>query len=237
VRPEEGVAFVRASTSGACSSPATTCSSAWAPSPAARPRASCFSVDDGAAQRARARRAHQPPRHRVHRQALTAALAASTAPLLFVSHDRWFVSAARHAHPRAHPDGPREFPGTYDEYLARSGDDHLDAEAVVLKAKKERQKDAATDGAKADGAGAVGSSWEDQKRRRNRLKELPQRRDKVLETIEAAEARKKAIHDAYAEDGFFIARRSQLNRAGDPPKMPACCALEACGRGRSRRRS
>ena len=33
----------------------------------------------------------------------------------------------------------RDFPGTYAEYLARCGDDHLDADAVVLKAKKDRR--------------------------------------------------------------------------------------------------
>jgi hypothetical protein len=41
------------------------------------------------------------------------------------------------------PDGPRDFPGTYTEYLARCGDDHLDADAVVEKAKRARQEAAA----------------------------------------------------------------------------------------------
>ena len=48
-----------------------------------------------------------------------------------------------------------------------------------------------------------GVSWEEQKRRRNRLNALPGRRDKVLAAIEAAEARRKAIAALYAEPGFF----------------------------------
>ena len=132
-------------------------------------------------------------------QALVDALKAFEGTLLFVSHDRWFVSELATRILEITPDGPRDFPGTYDEYLARCGDDHLDAETVVLRAKKDRQREAPAD----PKAATSGPSWEEQKRRRNRLKELPARRDKVLETIEIAEARKKAIHASYAEDGFF----------------------------------
>jgi hypothetical protein len=95
------------------------------------------------------------------------------------------------------PTGLRDFPGTYAEYLARCGDDHLDADAVVLKdkaARGERERQRPAD---------AGASWEEQKRRRNRLDALPARRDKVLAAIEAAEARRKAIVDQYAQPGFF----------------------------------
>jgi len=130
--------------------------------------------------------------------ALVDALEAFDGTVIFVSHDRWFVSQLATRILELTPTEPRDFPGTYDEYLARCGDDHLDAESVVLKAKKERQKEPP-----ASAQATSGPSWEEQKRRRNRLKELPARRDKVLETIEAAEARKKAIHATYASDGYF----------------------------------
>ena len=55
--------------------------------------------------------------------------------MVFVSHDRWFVSELATRILEVTPDGPRDFPGTYAEYLERCGDDHLDADAVVLKAK------------------------------------------------------------------------------------------------------
>jgi ATPase subunit of ABC transporter with duplicated ATPase domains len=131
--------------------------------------------------------------------ALVDALKAYEGTVIFVSHDRWFVSQLATRILEITRTGPRDFPGTYEEYLARCGDDHLDAESVVLKAKKEKLKDPAPAAAQP----TSGPSWEEQKKRRNRLKELPARRDKVLESIEAAEARKKAIHDGYASDGFF----------------------------------
>jgi ATPase subunit of ABC transporter with duplicated ATPase domains len=128
--------------------------------------------------------------------ALMEALRAYEGTALFVSHDRWFVSHLATRILEVTPSGPRDFPGTYDEYLERCGDDHLDAEAVVLRAKREKRAEAAA-------PSPVGSAWEEQKRRRNQQKVLPLRRDKVLATIEAAEARKKAIHDLYASPGFF----------------------------------
>ena len=117
--------------------------------------------------------------------------------MIFVSHDRWFVSELATRILEVTPEGPRDFPGTYAEYLARCGDDHLDAEAVVLKAKTDRRT------VEAPVADATGEAWEEAKKRRNRLKELPGRRDKVLAAIEAAEARKKAIHETFAGEGFF----------------------------------
>ena len=50
---------------------------------------------------------------------------------------------------------------------------------------------------------ASGGSWDEQKRKRNRAKDLPARRDKVLADVEVCEARKKAIHDRYCVAGFY----------------------------------
>jgi hypothetical protein len=47
------------------------------------------------------------------------------------------------------------------------------------------------------------ASWEEQKRRANRLKALPARRDEVLAAIEKAEARKAEIHAKWCEPGFY----------------------------------
>jgi uncharacterized coiled-coil DUF342 family protein len=94
------------------------------------------------------------------------------------------------------PDGLRDFAGTYGEYLAKLGDDHLDGDAVALKAKAEKKTAPAT-AAKSD------VSWEEQKKRRNRVAQLPKLRDKVLAEIAAAEARKEEIAAIYADPGFF----------------------------------
>jgi ATPase subunit of ABC transporter with duplicated ATPase domains len=117
--------------------------------------------------------------------------------LIFVSHDRAFVAALATRILEVTPQGFRDFPGTYEEYLEKCGDDHLDAEAVVLKAKREKQ----TATAQAPAAGAL--SWEEQKKKANRLKQLPAKRDQVVAAIEAAEARKTAIHALWCEAGYY----------------------------------
>jgi ATPase subunit of ABC transporter with duplicated ATPase domains len=132
--------------------------------------------------------------------ALVEALRSFEGALVFVSHDRAFVSALATRVLEVTPTGLNDFPGTYEEYLARRGDDHLDADAVVLKAKKE----AATAPAKAPaGAAPRALSWDDQKKRKNRKKQLPGLRDAAMQAIEAAEARKVEIHDLWCRPGFF----------------------------------
>ena len=133
--------------------------------------------------------------------ALVRALAAFEGTVIFVSHDRWFVSELATRILEVRPEGPRDFPGTYSDYLAQCGDDHLDAEAVVLKEKKLKREVPVA----AEVAGPSGLSWEEQKRRRNRQKDLPARRDKVLADIEAAEGRKSAIQARYCTPGFYEA--------------------------------
>ncbi|MDF2692850.1 MAG: ybiT [Labilithrix sp.] len=126
--------------------------------------------------------------------------------LVFVSHDRAFVSALATRILEVTPQGFRDFPGTYDEYLERCGDDHLDADTVVLKAKREKAsaQSPSDGGAKATSGGTAGAlSWEEQKRRANRLKQLPAKRDQVVAAIEAAEARKAAIHALWCEPGYY----------------------------------
>ncbi len=131
--------------------------------------------------------------------ALVAALRAfEDGTLVFVSHDRAFVSALATRILEVTAKGVRDFPGTYEEYLARCGDDHLDADAVVLKAKK--QKSIAPPKATPE---TKSGSWEDKKKRANRVKQLPARRNEVVSAIEAAEARKAAIHALWCERDFY----------------------------------
>jgi ATPase subunit of ABC transporter with duplicated ATPase domains len=133
--------------------------------------------------------------------ALVEGLRAFEGTVIFVSHDRHFVGALATRILELTPTGPRDFPGTFAEYLERCGDDHLDAEAVVLKAKTER--------ANGTGSGAGGAttsaalSWEEQKKRKNRLAALPARRDALLAAIEEAEAKRAAIAARYDEPDFY----------------------------------
>jgi ABC-type multidrug transport system ATPase subunit len=145
-------------------------------------------------------------------QALVEALRAFEGTLLFVSHDRAFVSALATRILEVTPEGFRDFPGTYEEYLARSGDDHLDAEAVVLREKRAKAAEGAA-------PAATTLSWEAQKRRNNRKKQLPAQRDQVLAAIEAAETRSKELKEQWGDPGFYartapdqIARLEQEER-------------------------
>jgi hypothetical protein len=48
------------------------------------------------------------------------------------------------------------------------------------------------------------------------VKDLPQRRDKALAGIELAEAKRKAIADRYASDGFYVTRCRSRPSASRP---------------------
>ena len=82
----------------------------------------------------------------------------------------------------------------HDADLTDDADD-----AVVLRAKQDK--------AAAPTAGATSAaptlSWEEQKKRNNRKKQLPGQRDEALAAIERAEQRKAAIAAMWCEPGFY----------------------------------
>ncbi|NUP07171.1 MAG: ABC-F family ATP-binding cassette domain-containing protein [Polyangiaceae bacterium] len=127
--------------------------------------------------------------------ALAKAVKAFEGTVLFVSHNRWFVSELASRIVEIREDGIVDFPGTYDEYLAKCGDDHLDTSAVL--AKKKAADAAASSGSKTD------LGWEETKKKRNRLKVLKDKSEKITASIEVAEQRVAAIKASYCEDGFF----------------------------------
>jgi ABC-type multidrug transport system ATPase subunit len=134
-------------------------------------------------------------------QALVSALLAFEGTLLFVSHDRAFVSALATRVLEVTVDGFHDFPGTYEEYLARSGDDHLDAEAVALREKTEKA-------AVATSSATPSLSWEEQKRRKNRKAKLPTLRDQALAAIDAAETRRAAIRTQWGDPNFYLSTKN-----------------------------
>src|SRR3954467_9497150 len=76
-------------------------------------------------------------------EALVEGLKAFDGTLIFVSHDRWFVSQLADRIFEISPRGINDFRGTYEEYLERLGDDHLDAEAVLRMRREQKKKAAA----------------------------------------------------------------------------------------------
>ena len=59
--------------------------------------------------------------------------------LIFVSHDRWFVNELATRVVEITPEGVSDFSGSYDEYLARAGEDHLDAQEVLRRAREAKR--------------------------------------------------------------------------------------------------
>ncbi|MBX3128487.1 MAG: ABC-F family ATP-binding cassette domain-containing protein [Polyangiaceae bacterium] len=127
-------------------------------------------------------------------EALVEALGKYDGTLVFVSHDRWFVSelATRIIEVRA--DGLLDFNGTYAEYLERAGDDHLDREQVELRAKRDRQLENAV--GKGGPSRTAGPS-------KSKHRALPRERDAVVARLEALDARVAEIEARYCEPGFF----------------------------------
>jgi ATPase subunit of ABC transporter with duplicated ATPase domains len=136
-------------------------------------------------------------------QALIDALRAYPGTLLFVSHDRHFVSELATHIVEITPTGLQDFPGTYSEYLERCGDDHLDADVVANKARRAKQDAQTPDDPNPPTPAGGTLSWEEQKRRRARQARLPKLRDKALADIAAIEERQKEIQQIYCAPSFF----------------------------------
>jgi ATPase subunit of ABC transporter with duplicated ATPase domains len=148
-------------------------------------------------------------------EALVAGLAAFDGTLIFVSHDRWFVSqlATRVFEITEH--GVNDYPGTYDEYLASCGDDHLDAESAILRVRREKRARKRGNRKSEKTAGGIA----DAKKR----KQIELRRDVVTEAIDKAEQRIEKIDAAFCKPGFFeeTAESKVRSMQGERDKLAA----------------
>jgi energy-coupling factor transporter ATP-binding protein EcfA2 len=166
-------------------------------------------------------------------EALVEGLKKFDGTLILVSHDRWFVGelATRVVEVRA--DGIRDYLGTYEEYVHACGDDHLDADKVVMKAKREKKgerKDSRSGGARSGngrgsrenggrqgkGPGSRGGPGRDtsgrdrsgrdggsDRTRAARKKHLERESESLTSRIEKAEARIREIDTRFAEPDYF----------------------------------
>ena len=128
-------------------------------------------------------------------EALVEGLRKFDGTLILVSHDRWFVSQLAERIVEISADGLRDYRGSYDEYVEVCGDDHLDVEQAVLRAKREKKK------AKANAARPrSGGELRELKRRKT---ELERERDRLTRDIEDAEARIGEINETFCDPGYF----------------------------------
>lgn len=142
-------------------------------------------------------------------EALVRGLKAYDGTLIFVSHDRWFVSELAERIIEVSPKGINDYQGTYEEYLLACGDDHLDAEAVLLRVKRDRSKEKARP--------AVTPAEE--KERKRQQKEIERRRDETTQAVERAEARIGEINEVFCDPTFFDrASRNEIQKLENEQK-------------------
>ena len=126
-------------------------------------------------------------------EALVEGLLGFEGTLILVSHDRWMVSQVATRIVEITPGRIRDYLGTYEEYVQACGDDHLDVESVVLKARSEKKRRAV-----------------EPKRERippappaARLRALERRREELTARVEKAEARVSEIDELFCRPGYF----------------------------------
>ena len=138
-------------------------------------------------------------------ESLVDGLKAYDGTLVFVSHDRWFVGQLANRIVEITPDGIQDYRGTYDEYVAHCGDDHLDVAQVLSRARQEKRKDAAQDPVEKAPTRSKDKRSNTPRPRppKANVEKLGRRRDEVTARIEAIEARTRDIDATFAGDGYF----------------------------------
>jgi ATPase subunit of ABC transporter with duplicated ATPase domains len=132
-------------------------------------------------------------------EALVEGLRAFEGTLIFVSHDRWFVGELATRVIEITDEGINDFPGTWAEYLERCGDDHLDAQAVLRKARASKRKTKAPK--EQSPPTATG----------RRRKQIEDRLERITTEIEAAETRLGVLNEQFSAPDFYqVTPREQL---------------------------
>ncbi len=130
-------------------------------------------------------------------EALVDALRDYPGTLILVSHDRWFVSQLASRILEIKPGEVLDYEGTYEEYVHYCGDDHLDADSVVLKARREKRQ------AKAEKAARQPAIDKHSPGYRKQVRQLSNRRGKLMKEIEMLEAEVTAINETFADTALY----------------------------------
>ena len=146
-------------------------------------------------------------------EALVEGLKSFEGTVLLVSHDRWFVSQLATRVVEVKPDDIVDYLGTYEEYVHFCGDDHLDADRVILRAKHDKKKkgkmaatSAATNG-KGRSNPKTGDRREDGKGKRGNPRaesgRMQAKLDALMVSVEAAEARVREIDAQFCKPDYY----------------------------------
>jgi ATPase subunit of ABC transporter with duplicated ATPase domains len=136
-------------------------------------------------------------------EALVESLRDYEGTLVFVSHDRWFVGQLADRVIEITETDIRDFAGTYEDYVHYCGDDHLDVDTVVLKARRDKRKAKDAETSPPPAAPAARQKAAPASISPNRLREMRKQRDRALAHVERAEARVKEIDDRFCEPDFY----------------------------------
>jgi ABC-type multidrug transport system ATPase subunit len=131
--------------------------------------------------------------------------------LVFVSHDRWLVSQLATRIIEITEDGIRDYQGTYEDYVHFCGDDHLDVDSVVLKARKEKRAAKANtkNNRRRKRAGKPTRSGQNAYKGQH----LSERRDKLTAQIEDCETRLAEIDEKFSDPKFYeVTSREEIRR-------------------------
>lgn len=125
-------------------------------------------------------------------EALVEGLRSYDGTLVLVSHDRWLVSRLANRIVEISADGVRDFRGSYGDYVHYCGDDRLDAVAPSSKARDGTRK----------GRGRQPRP-RSSKNARDRRASIEERQQRILDRMEAAEARMAEIDAAFARPAYY----------------------------------
>ncbi len=143
-------------------------------------------------------------------EALVRGLKAYMGTLVLVSHDRWFVGQLATRVVEITPDGIRDYHGTYEDYVRACGDDHLDVDQVVLKARKEKKRDRSKSSSTSGERTKYPSRNGDPRKRKKKLQE---RYDQLTTRVTNAESRIEEIDAMFCQPDSYQQTPAQQVRA------------------------
>ena len=148
-------------------------------------------------------------------EALVEGLKRYQGTLIIVSHDRWFIGQLATRVIEIKPDEVRDYHGTYDEYVHYCGDDHLDADQVVLKAKSEKKKKKAEESQPADASPPAAQQSQQERqsksngkrkgknKNKNNGRQSANQQETLMAEIEKAETRLAAIDALFCQPNYY----------------------------------
>jgi ATPase subunit of ABC transporter with duplicated ATPase domains len=128
-------------------------------------------------------------------EALVTGLRDFDGTLIFVSHDRWFTAELATRVIEITPSGFNDFPGTYEEFVERCADDHLDARAVLQKAREEKREAKAAKGKRRAARKAPSAA--------GRRRRLAGRLEELTAAIETSESRIDQLNQRFSAADFY----------------------------------